>query len=197
MSDRLKNYVTRSATNDPVNEDKEGFYPTPEPATRAMLALERFKGRIWEPACGDGAISRLLLAAGYEVASTDLHDRGYGVPGVDFLTCEAAPVDNVVTNPPFKLAEAFVHRALAVARHQVVILNRLSWLEGKGRYKSLFDGNSPLARVWVFSSRLHFLRSGDVNQSGGGMVAFAWYVWEKGHSGPVTLGWLPPFEKET
>jgi len=40
--------------------------------------VESFEGQIWEPACGDGAISRVLEAAGYQVISTDLIDRGYG-----------------------------------------------------------------------------------------------------------------------
>ena len=54
------------------------FYPTPPEAVRALLSVETFEGSIWEPACGDGAISKVLLEAGHEVVSTDLIDRGYG-----------------------------------------------------------------------------------------------------------------------
>ena len=54
------------------------FYPTPPAAIRALLAAERFEGSIWEPACGNGAIARELIASGYEVAATDLADWGYG-----------------------------------------------------------------------------------------------------------------------
>jgi len=54
------------------------FYPTPPEATRALLSVETFEGSIWEPACGDGAISKVLTEAGYQVVSTDLIDRGYG-----------------------------------------------------------------------------------------------------------------------
>jgi len=39
------------------------FYPTPPEATRALLSVECFEGDIWEPACGDGAISKVLEAA--------------------------------------------------------------------------------------------------------------------------------------
>jgi hypothetical protein len=42
------------------------------------MRSERFNGDIWEPACGDGAMSRELAAAGHTVISTDLVDRGYG-----------------------------------------------------------------------------------------------------------------------
>lgn len=41
------------------------FYPTPPEATRALLSVEAFDGPIWEPACGEGAITRELIAAGH------------------------------------------------------------------------------------------------------------------------------------
>jgi len=57
---------------DSANRQKDDFYPTPPEGTRALLSVERFDGSIWEPACGDGAISRVLIEAGYEVVSSDL-----------------------------------------------------------------------------------------------------------------------------
>jgi len=54
------------------------FYPTPPEAVRALLSVETFTGSVWEPACGDGAISKVLIEAGFEVVSTDLIDRGFG-----------------------------------------------------------------------------------------------------------------------
>jgi hypothetical protein len=61
------------------------FYPTPPEAVRALLSVEKFDGPVWEPACGNGAISRELAAAGHEVVSTDLQDYGFGRSGIDFL----------------------------------------------------------------------------------------------------------------
>lgn len=61
------------------------FYPTPPEATRALLSVEEFDGDIWEPACGDGAISEVLKAQGYIVHSTDLIMRGYEDGRLDFL----------------------------------------------------------------------------------------------------------------
>ena len=90
------------------------FYPTPPEATRALLSAERFDGSIWEPACGTGWISRELIAAGYEVVSTDLVDYGYGEPGRDFLAERKPRAKHIVTNPPYGrgLADAFVKHAL-------------------------------------------------------------------------------------
>ena len=176
---------------DAERREKNDFYPTPPEGTRALLAVERFEGPIWEPACGDGAISRVLQDAGYDVSSSDLIDRGYGEPRVDFLMEWKSRAPNIVTNPPFKLAQQFVERALALTTGKVAILARLAWLEGKAR-RSMFEA-TPLARVWVFSERLTMLRGGwDGGKGGGSMTAFAWFVWDHRHKGPPTLGWIAP-----
>ena len=175
---------------DVENREIDDFYPTPPRGTQALLSVEKFEGNIWEPACGDGAMSRELERAGYAVVSTDLIDRGYGVANRDFLLDFQTTADNVVTNPPFKLANEFVAHALGRSRRKVAMLCRLAWLEGKER-GAMFQ-RTPLARVWVFSSRLAMLRGGAKKMAGGGgMIAFAWYVFEHGHQGPPTLGWLP------
>src|SRR5690606_27282083 len=74
------------------------FYPTPPQATRALLSQEEFDGSIWEPACGEGHISKVLVAAGYEVVSTDLIQRGYGAGDVDFLRERTPRAKHIVTN---------------------------------------------------------------------------------------------------
>src|SRR5690242_1329414 len=40
---------------------------------------------VWEPACGDGRMARVIAERGYPVVATDIADWGYGRPGVDFL----------------------------------------------------------------------------------------------------------------
>jgi hypothetical protein len=56
------------------------FFPTPRWATFALIENEAISGDIWECACGDGAMSRVLAETGQAVRSTDLYDRGYGTP---------------------------------------------------------------------------------------------------------------------
>lgn len=173
------------------DREKDDFYPTPEAGTRALLAVEQFDGPIWEPACGEGDMSRVLQAAGYEVISTDLVDRGFGEVRHDFLMEWRPRAPNIVTNPPFKMCEEFVRKALALTTGKVAILARLAWLEGKRR-RDLFE-QTPLARVWIFAGRLSMSRGSITNATGqGGMIAFAWFVWEHGHEGPPTLGWVSP-----
>ncbi len=178
---------------DAANRPESDFYKTPPVATERFLDHEQVQGPCWEPACGDGAISKVLESRGVEVRSTDLYDHGYGTSGVDFLTCERPDFDfrTIITNPPFKHARAFAERALSFEADKTCLLMRLLWLEGSKRRS--FFADTRLTRVWVHSSRVNVARRGqDWGDGGlGGMVAFAWYVWEKGHVGPPTLGWLP------
>jgi hypothetical protein len=170
------------------DRERDDFYPTPPRATNALLDVESFEGGIWEPACGDGAISKVLEERGYSVVSSDLIDRGYGTPGVDFLLDYQTSADNIITNPPFKHAQEFVEHALRRSRRKVAMLCRLAWLEGHAR-RQMFEA-TPLSRVWVFSRRIPMHRGRQAEKSEGGMIAFAWFVWDHGHTGKPTLGWI-------
>ena len=95
--------------------DGPDFFPTPAWATYALIDNERFCGDIWECACGDGAMSRVLENAAREVVSSDLYDRGYGEIGHDFLK-PIRTADNIVTNPPYNAAEGFVRSGVTHSR---------------------------------------------------------------------------------
>jgi hypothetical protein len=162
------------------------FYPTPAWATHALFdRIGPLKGRLWEPACGDGSMARVILErCDVYLYPTDLHDRGYGGVGVDFLTAEPWKCDHVVTNPPYSLAEPFVRHALGLASGTVAMLLKLNFLEGVKR-KKLFQERPP-AWVYVFSRRIKFpMPSGQ----GGGVLAYAWFVWTPGAT-ETKVGWI-------
>ena len=165
------------------------FYPTPKWATFALVDNEKFVGDIWESACGDGAMSRVLEETGRPVFSSDLHSRGYGEGGRDFLTWEHT-VDNIVTNPPFNSAEGFVAAGIKNASRKFALLLRLAFLEGANRANTIF-AQSPPARVWVFSERITFYPSG-VEPKGSGTTAYAWFVWDKDAPSRTELKWFKP-----
>ncbi|MEP9354843.1 class I SAM-dependent methyltransferase [Xanthobacter sp. KR7-65] len=171
-----------------VDLDGPDFYPTPAWATRALIRNEAFVGDIWEPACGDGAMSEVLAETGCEVSSSDLVDRGYGSVGIDFLTANRR-ASNIVTNPPYHSAEGFASRGLDQASRKVCLLLRLAFLEGGARHRSLF-ATTPPTRVWVFSERITFYPKG-APQAGSGTVAYAWFVWDKEALGSTELRWFP------
>jgi len=142
--------------------------------------------RIWEPACGPGAIVRILREAGHIVTATDLVD--YGCPdsrgGVDFLKVESAPddVECIVTNPPYRIANEFAAKALELVP-RVILLLRLNFLEALSRTDILDDGR--LAWVYPFIRRLpHMHRDSWDRPKTGSAMALAWFRWDRNHRGP-------------
>jgi hypothetical protein len=187
MNQRL--VVTPQPTQKRIADlDGPDFYPTPRWATEVLLDCEEFKGTIWEPACGDGAMAKVFADRGQAVTASDLYDRGYGESGVDFRISDRT-ADHIITNPPFHSAEAFVHAGLRQAKKKLALLLRLAFLESASRQKTIFS-LSPPARVWVFSERITFYPKGAVRK-GSGTTAYAWFVWDKRARGKTELNWLP------
>ena len=166
------------------SRQKDDFYATPPRTTKALLNVEKFKGDIWEPCCGQGHISRVLMEHGYSVRSTDLVDRGYGQPRIDFLL-ETKRCDNIITNPPYKNALEFAEHAVQLCDRKVALLLKLNFLEGIRR-KSFFETRPP-AWVYVFSQRQSLMKNGEPYK--GGMMALAWFVWDSAQR-QTRVGWL-------
>jgi hypothetical protein len=185
----------------PLSERGHDLYETPPCAVRALLAVEPVPLTVWEPACGPGAIVHVLRDSGRAVIATDLVD--WGCPdsrsGIDFLMEREAPagVPAIVGNPPFKLVEPFVEKALELAP-EVYFLLRLAFLEGMRWRKKGFDRH--LSRVWVFAPRLPFMHrhgyDGKRNSNSG--MPFAWFVFHrdaaKFHAAQIR--WLNPRDYE-
>jgi hypothetical protein len=169
--------------------DKNDFYPTPPDATQALLDREKFEGMIWEPACGNGALSNVLSKNGYDVFSSDLIDRGFGFYPSDFLK-EERVVCNIVTNPPFNLALEFVEHAKKIAKKKIAFFLKTTFLEGARRQKMFIDDRFPLKKVYQFSRRVRLDKNGIPMGCKSGMIAFAWFVWDKDHCGSATIDWI-------
>lgn len=169
--------------------DGPDYFPTPRWATYALIDNEKFDGDIWECACGDGAMSKVLMEAGSQVYSSDLYQRPYGDSGKDFLT-EDRRASNIITNPPYNSAEGFVRAGLEKADKKLALLLRLAFLEGSNRNRTIFTVNPP-SRVWVFSERITFYPAG-ATVAGSGTTAYAWFVWDKDAPGSTELKWFKP-----
>jgi hypothetical protein len=150
------------AGQDGRGREANDFYPTPPEATRALLPeIADFPRRIWEPACGDGAIAKELVRGGFQHVSTDLVDRGWGIGGRDFLATECAAAAAIVTNPPFEkmLISRFIEHAVHRLRvPYVAILVNVNFWHANSR-TSLFDRRRPSA-ILPLTWRLDFTGSG-------------------------------------
>jgi hypothetical protein len=173
------------------------FYPTPPEAVRALMSVEHFDGPIWEPACGDGGIARVLTDEfSQQVVATDLVDYGFGTPNVDFLEQRVARAKHIVTNPPygFGLGDAFAARALwltaATGGKVAFLLNLTSLCHAKRN--PWFRANRP-ARIWAIDSIVCW----PDERHGYGKAPryfakhrYCWVVWDRQHDGPTQFDWL-------
>lgn len=145
------------------------FYPTPPDVTHALM---KFVGlpkhfTVWEPACGDGAMSRVISQYCEYVISTDI------ATGNDFLLT-TNKVDAIITNPPFNLSEAFIRRSLGMADVVCMLLKSQYW-HAKKRL-TLFNENPP-AYVLPLTWRPDFMGG---ERGGSPTMDVAWSVWIKG-----------------
>jgi len=171
-------------------------FPTPPWATRALC--ERL-GDLSDLVCREPAANRGHMVGPLReyfgsVIGSDIHDYGAGFPVFDFVGMEiASEVDWTITNPPFRLAEAFIQRALETSRVGVAVIVRSAFLEGIARYQNLFSVHPP-SRVMQFVERAPMVR-GRIDASAVSATAYSWLVWTKPLDGVSHLEWIPPCRK--
>lgn len=156
------------------------FYPTPEEVTEALiqtglLGLQEGSS-VLEPACGDGAMVRVLERHGYNVIGSDLRQDCAGIGGVDFTTLaieDDRSFEAVVTNPPFYVAEQFITQGLKAAPVVALLFKSQFW-HAKRRL-ALFRKHPP-AYVLPLTWRPDFLQ----REKSSPTMEVAWTVWIRG-----------------
>jgi len=183
--------------HDPENRHPEDYYPTWPAATRALMENETFSPSVWEPACGEGDMVKVIEEYDKDaIWYSDLHDRMFGVSGVDFLSEELPdqPGYDIITNPPFGLAQEFVQRGLELTkpwRGKVAMFLRLAFLEGQKRGK--WFPYTPLKTVYVMSRRVPMQRGRlptPEEATKSGPMQFAWFVWDWKWDWEPNIEWL-------
>lgn len=174
------------STNNLGQRKKSDFYETPYSITKQFIDLGCFDNikSILEPACGDGAITKVLKDCNFSnITEYDIEKN--------FLT-EDTQFDQIITNPPFSLAAEFILHAKKIAKERIAFLLPLSYLHGKYRHDYIWsDTTFKLKSVYVFT---RYPLLGDKLREDGryktGMMVYAWYLWEKTYEGIPQLHWL-------
>lgn len=190
-----KVYTTLGASNhSKLDRVEYDYYATSPIATRMLLEKEKFSPNIWECASGGDHIVKVLKEAGYNVWATDIVDRTGHTEILDFLTSDVKFDGDIITNPPYSMAQTFVEKALdsVTDGHKVAMYLRLLFLEGKKRQKLYRQRN--LKTVYVAAARMGCGADGKFydqeHEYEAGSVAFAWFVWEKGYEGDPVIKWF-------
>lgn len=199
----------RSEAHDSLDD-----FPTPPWATRALceflrdgppsMPLDLYSVR--EPAANRGHMVRVLAEQFRQVEAADVHDYGAGFAVRDYLFGhDPEQIDWTITNPPFRLAEQFIERALRTSRHGVAIIVRSAFLEGQDRCQSLFAKHPPAyvlqlsERCGMFKGRLMQLGTKYIDRDGqerraATATAYCWIVWIQGEK-DTRLRWIAPCRK--
>jgi hypothetical protein len=181
--------------------DSLDFFPTPLWATRALFEhvigpqLDQIG---WDPCCGDGAMLRAMRDYMAMCAASDVHD--YGVERAwlhDFLQpfvpqpLQDHGVSWILMNPPFRLGEQFIRRALEIASSGVAALVRTAFVESSGRYHGLFEPLPP-AIIAQFVERVPMVK-GRLDKTASTATGYCWLVWSlAGPRNGTRFIWIPP-----
>jgi hypothetical protein len=182
-------------------------FPTPPWATRALcqyipdVLLKKLSGpedpclTCREPAANRGHMVKPLREYFDHVEASDIFDYGVGFPVQDYLFGPLPEiVDWTITNPPFRLAEPFIFRALETSRKGVAVIVRSAFLEGVGRYRGLFNRRPP-SKILQFSERV-VMHKGKLSAKGSTATAYCWLVWDLRAKGPTEFNWIQPCRKQ-
>lgn len=169
--------------------NKSDFYQTPKSLTQEILKKEFIPSKwdILEPCCGDGAIVDVLM----ETLPNRLRYFDIQNSGQDFLQYNEHH-NVLLTNPPFGLANEFILHAKEIIFNKIIMLLPLSYLQGQERWRNLWqDEVFPLRSVYVLTR--YPLLTDTIRDDGKfktGMMAYAWYVWDKSYEGRPQIKWL-------
>ena len=169
-------------------------FPTPPWATRALLEhiiqQDVSKQTCLEPACGAGHMSRPLDEYFSSVQRSDIADYGFGEVK-DFFDYEANERwDWIITNPPFRLAEGFIEKALAQTNVGAAFLVRTTFIESVGRYRRLFEKRPPSIFA-QFVERVPMVK-GRLDPAASTATGYCWLVWLQNFNASPSLAWIPP-----
>ena len=156
-------------------------YYTPNRYVKSLLDHLEFplSGTIFEPCCGQDAISNELKSRGFTVITNDidpLNNADYhydlSIPLSWQLLNNEFDCDFIVTNPPFNLAVEIIPQCYAKARKGVIALLRVSFIEPCNNRQDFLVENPPNQ---IYSTkRINFLGGKKTDK-----VNTIWCIWLK------------------
>lgn len=181
--------------NPSATRQKEDFYATNPKALELFLDKAKVDNlhidhNVWECAAGRRHLADVLMNNGYCVKMSDLIKRTDGVEEIDFLNVNDKYVGDILTNPPFNLAEKFVEKGIELIDegNKLFLFLKIQFLEGQAR-KKLFEKYPP-KYVYCYSARQQCARDAEFEKYTATTQFYAWFVWEKSYKGDTIIKWI-------
>ncbi len=182
----INNQVGRPNYDRQIND----LYCTNPIVLEKLLKYETFNNNVWECCNGLGHLSDVLSSNGYNVRKSDIINYSDDdTEIIDFLKYENNYNGDIITNPPYKDAEAFIKKAHSVISdgNKIAMFLKITFLATQKRYE-LFQEYPPKT-IYIMSKRYSCAKNGDFENSNG-TVDYCWIIWEKGYNGNTELKWI-------
>ena len=180
-------------------------YPTPydlcDVVVSTIIPMDLNPAYVLDPGAGDGVWGKAVRSyyknaeiTGVEirkVAQPKSYDVWYNSDYLNHPDILFDGYDLIIGNPPFNIAEKFVHHSLENLHPggYVIFLLRLAFLESKKRYETLYaswnNGWTTPKEVYVSTRRVSFTGNQKSDDTPYGI-----FVWQNGWKGTTSLKWL-------
>ena len=188
-----------------ANRQPLDFYPTQPSLARVVCKLPELQQYvlsqdiILDPGAGTGVWGNACKGIFPEASIVGVeinHDLEIVASYDDWHTADyinsdlGLSVDLVIGNPPYKFTEEFVNKSLTYLKEGGIIafLLRLSFLESKKRYLSMYNAGLNPEKVYCLVQRPNFREY--LGLKGSDSDAYGIYIWRKGYVGSTILDWL-------
>lgn len=202
MEDRTQHYNKKGlyVGYDKNHKEREAldYYSTPVEEVENILQVLNLpieNKTILEPCVGGGHMLQGILNYAKnipcKIIATDIQDRNCNIidnrielkTGKDYDVISdnygqnLTNVDYIIMNPPYGVIEPFVMKMIGINCKKIIMLGRLQFLEGEGRYKNILS-KFPPSDIYVYVDRVACFKNGDVKQKMASAQAYAWFVWD-------------------
>ena len=185
--------MTTANTKRKAPIDISDLFNTPLDALEAAYEAGMFDefDVYYDPCNGLGKISDFLESKGKTVYASDIEDYYVQVDYMgDFLELESIPedIECIVFNPPFKLTQEFIDKALELCDN-LIMFNRATVLETKDRSVKHKNKEWRLEKFWSFANRVS-CTEGEEEKKTANAVWYGWFKYNNNYIGFPTLDWL-------
>src|ERR1019366_5252729 len=112
----------------------DDFYVEPQWLDKRIFEEIKFVGEVVDPCCGLGRIPEAAVCAGHKVRGFDKVKRSFWCKSAEDFLAGGEIFDNIVCNPPYALAQAFINEGRPRSADKVVMILPARFWWGNERF---------------------------------------------------------------